>query len=158
MAEPNEQVERNVPGLGTAAKVAWSQFHPLTSQAAGLLFREPGLGRDVSAKYLADPLTISVGQRFYYLEIPGARPQMMPMPTAFLVVRRSGKVQMTLDFPRDQLRVFMFLSEADAQAIAVKLRQQAPIGAVMTALQPHLKSGAESRLSEGTIPSYENPS
>lgn len=143
------KVERNVPGLGTAAKFAWSQFHPLTSQAAGLLFREPGLGRDVSVKYLADPLTISVGQRFYYLEIPGARPQMMPTPNGLPVIRRSGRVQMTLDFPRDQLRVFMFLSEADAQAIAVKLRQQAPIGAVMTALQPLFKGGLKAALSEG---------
>jgi hypothetical protein len=141
--------ERNVPGLGTAAKFAWSQFHPLTSQAAGMLFREPGLGRDVSAKYLADPLTLSVGQRFYYLEIPGVRPAMVPNPNGLPVLRRAGRVHLTLDFPGDQLRVFMFLSEAEAQAIAVKLRQQAPIGVVMTALRSLLKGGLKAAFSEG---------
>jgi hypothetical protein len=141
--------ERSVPGLGTAAKFAWSQFHPLTRQAAGVLFREPALGRDVSAKYLANPLAISVGQRFYYLEIPGVRPQMMPAPNGLPAVRRSGGVHLTLDFPRDQLRVYMFLSEAEAQAIAVKLRQQASVGAVMTALRSLLEAGLKAALSEG---------
>jgi hypothetical protein len=116
------------------------------------LFCEPGLGRDVSAKYLADPLTISVGQRFYYLEIPGARPQTMPTANGHPGIPRSSGVQVTLDFPRDELRVFMFLSEADAQAIAVKLRQQAPSGAVIMALRPLLKAELKAAFSERSRP------
>jgi hypothetical protein len=39
-------------------------------------------------------------------------------------VRRSSQVNVTLDFPKDEFRVFVYLSEADAQEIAGKIRKQ----------------------------------
>jgi hypothetical protein len=49
--------------------------------------------------------------------------------------RRTRQVHVTLDFPRDQIHVRLFLSEAVAQGVASKLRQRAPIGTVMTHVQ-----------------------
>ncbi|MFN2468484.1 MAG: hypothetical protein ABR521_10210, partial [Gaiellaceae bacterium] len=45
------------PGRGDG-----SSIHPLTAEAAGLLFGEPGIGRDVSPAYLSDPDQIAVGR------------------------------------------------------------------------------------------------
>ena len=57
----------------------------------------------------------AVGQRFYYLEIAGARAAK---------TRRSSEVNLTLDFPGDEVRTFIYLSEADAQEIAAKVRRR----------------------------------
>lgn len=40
-------------------------LHPLTEEAAGLLLREPGLGRSVDESYLASPHKLCLGQRLY---------------------------------------------------------------------------------------------
>jgi len=126
------QSETHVSGLGTAE--ARSQLHPLTPEAAGMILGESGLGREVSHKYLDHQPTTAVGQRFYYLEIPGAHPQMMPTPEGETVARHASEVNVVIDFPANQLRTFVFLSEADAQSIAVKLRRRAPIGMVIAQL------------------------
>lgn len=137
--------EKTVGGLGTAAKAAWSQIHPLTPGAASLLVGEPRLGRDVSPKFLADPLNVQVGQRFYYLEIPGASVPAHAGPAA----HRCCGTHLTMDFPRDQLRVHLFLGEADAQGIAVKLRRQLPLGTVISQLQASAETGLKSALTGG---------
>lgn len=51
---------------------AWVQFHPLNKHAATALLKEPGLGRNFSRKYTSHRHQIAVGQRFFYLEIPGS--------------------------------------------------------------------------------------
>ncbi|MBD0341984.1 MAG: hypothetical protein ICV61_14230, partial [Microcoleus sp. Co-bin12] len=61
-----------VPGL-SGQRYAWVQLHPLSKNAAALLLKEPGLGKDFSAEYTSKRRHIAVGQRFYYLEISGAR-------------------------------------------------------------------------------------
>ncbi len=62
--------ERRTTGLGRA-HAHW-KLQPLTPEAAGLLFGEPGLGRAVDPRYLARPERIAVGERFYHLELGAA--------------------------------------------------------------------------------------
>jgi hypothetical protein len=109
--------ESGIGGLGTAAKSAWSQLHPLTREAAAALLQEPKLGRTVAGRYISTRRLLAVGQRLYYLELPGAR-------SAAASARRSSEVNVKLDFPKDEFRVFAYLGEADAQALAAKLRSR----------------------------------
>lgn len=133
--------EKGVAGLGTAARTAWSQFHPLTPGTAAMLFRQPGLGRSVSPKYLAHPFNICVGQRFYFLEIPGASVPMMTVDSGAYNNHRCCSGHLTLDFPGDRIQVFIFLGESEAQKIAVKLRQQLPSGMVIPLLRSVVAAG-----------------
>jgi hypothetical protein len=116
------RLERNVQGLGTGAHGAM-QLHPLTVQAAGTLLQHPRLGRNVSGEFLSSRRAVAAGERFYHLEIAGARPVIVSTtPGATQVVRRTSRVNVTLDFPRDEFRVFVYLSESEAQEIAAKIR------------------------------------
>jgi hypothetical protein len=158
--------ERGVAGLGSARRQAWSLFHPLTPRAAGVLLQEPGLARRVPATFLVRRRTAAVGQRFYYLEVPGARVRIIP--------RRAGKpsrparstqTRVLFDFPKKQLRVALYYSEADAQELAKQLRQKLPLPALLTALKSrhdaqlkHILSGAPTgavRLVHETAPTEE---
>ncbi|WP_163093060.1 hypothetical protein [Bacillus cereus] len=139
--------EKSVVGLGTSARSAWSQFHPLTPEAAGLLLQQPGLGKKVSSKFLASRKMIAVGQRFYYLEIEGARLPVLPKICGSTKTKQSSQVNITLDFPRDQIQAFVFLSEADAQNIATKIRKRSPIGSIINVLQSVYKAGIYTALS-----------
>jgi hypothetical protein len=118
--------ERSVPGLGSAAKRASVQLHPLTVEAAAALLQQPKLGRNVPGEFRSTRGRIAVGARFYYLEIAGAR----PIPAAAdgsagaAAVRRTSEVNVTLDFPKDEFRVFVYLSEPEAQEIAGRVRKQ----------------------------------
>jgi hypothetical protein len=141
--------EKGIAGLGTAARTAWSQLHPLTPGTAAMLFREPGLGRSVPPKYLAHPLNISVGQRFYYLEIPGTSVPMVAGDGGAYSARRCCSAHLTLDFPGDRVRVFIFLGEAEAQEIAMKLRQQMPAGLVIPLLRSVVAAGLRTAFNEG---------
>jgi hypothetical protein len=132
--------ERHVPGLGAIA--AWTNLHPLTPEAAGMVFGQPGLGREVPEKYLDHQPTTAVGQRLYYLEIPDARPQVVPVSGGSPKARRIRQLSLKFNFAQDKILVNLFLSEAVAQAIAVKLRQRAAIGTVM----PHLSAVFEPRV------------
>ena len=135
-----------------ASKAAWSQLHPLTPEAAGLLLGEVGLGREVSEKYLNDPtMPPAVGQRFYYLDIAGARPQMFATPHGTPVLRHLSEVNLTMNMPRDQIQVFLFLSETRAQEMVLKLRQNAPAGVVMSSLKSVYTPGLRSALSRGMV-------
>jgi len=141
------RLDENTPGLGTQG--GYGQLHPLTREAAGLLLGEPELGREVDHRYLADPHTNTVGQRFYYLEIEGKKPLMAPGPAGRSNVRRPTRVRLALDFPKNEIRVFLFLSEIRAQEIAVKLRQHAHKGAVAAHLQGFVERGLRRALTGG---------
>jgi hypothetical protein len=128
--------EKDVPGLGTSAEFARSQFHPLTPEAAMAFLQEPELGREVSSEYFARPDPLALGERLYYLEIAGARPQVTATePGQLPAVKRASEVNLALNFPRNQIRVYLFLSEAASQEIATMLRQRAPVGAVQSRLK-----------------------
>ncbi len=138
--------ENNTPGLGLG-KQAYTQLHPLTPEAAGMLFGEPGLGRSVSGKYLISRRRIGVGQRFYYLEIPGVQLRRATTAgTSVHIIPRCG-LKLILDFSQQQIRVSLFFRESHAQNIAVKLRQQMSVGAVMTVVQSILVAGLKNVLS-----------
>jgi len=127
--------EKSVRGLGSTQREAWSLIQPLTPESAGILLREPGLGRPVDPKFLADPQHITVGQRFYYLELRDGRPQHAGRA-------RASQTSVALDFPKSELRVFQYYSETDAQTIAGLFRGKGNAGAVLAAL----KAGLETRL------------
>ena len=126
--------EKDVPGLGSAARTAWSQIHPLTPEAATALLGQPNLGKAVPARYLQSRHGIEVGQRFYFLEIPGARARVSPpVPPEPGRLQRSSQVNLTLDFRNNRIVQYNFYNEGDAQGIAFSLRQNKTAGAVKLA-------------------------
>jgi hypothetical protein len=118
-----------VPGLGSADKSAWSQLHPLTVQAASVLLNEPALGKDVITN---SPSKVVVGQRFFYLEIPGAtvrRPRVAIRThrkkdgNGTNITARSGDVQAVLNFVKSEVVINYFLSETESATIVDKLNK-----------------------------------
>lgn len=108
-----------------------AQLHPLTPQAAGLLLGEPRMGRHVPRG--TGRFNVGVGQRLYALSIPGKRSLLTaPGLGGKARLRRLGAVRVTLDGPKDEIRVRVFLSEVVAQRLAVRLRRQSHPGAVAT--------------------------
>ena len=130
--------EKRVPGLGHVRPSAWSQIHPLTAEAAGLLLKEPGLGRKVAPRFLADRNLIDVGQRFYYLETkqqpirlrPGTRADNQPASTT--------QTSVLIDIPKRQIRLFLYYSEADAQNLATSLKKRLHISSLANAMRAGL--------------------
>ncbi len=117
-------LEHNVPGLGKRSHAA-RQLHPLTVQAAATLLAQPKLGRDVAGAFRSARHTVAIGQRLYYLEIAGAQPVSVRRGEISAgALRRMSNVNVTLDFRRDEYRVFVYLSETDAQEIAAKIRSR----------------------------------
>ncbi|MCB9051353.1 MAG: hypothetical protein H6556_18135 [Lewinellaceae bacterium] len=115
----NEQAS----GLGPNSRFARDQFHPLTSVAAGLLLGEPKLGCRGQGKCLSTATTGQYGHRYYYLEIPGAAPQVFTQRDGSLSLRRPTQTRVKLNFVQPRIEITQFFSEADAQAIAVLLRK-----------------------------------
>lgn len=113
-----------------------NQLHPLTSDAAALLLDEPEVGRDAG-----DPTAPQVGQRFYYLEIPGKRPLMVPVPGGRPQARQRSRSRITLHFPKNEIIARLYLSEIRAQHVAVKLRQHAHLGTVAERLRRFIHRG-----------------
>jgi hypothetical protein len=98
-------------------------LHPLTVAAAGMLLGQPGLGRDVPGEFRSTRGRIAAGQRFYFLDVAGARP----------LGRRTSEVNVALNFRKDEFRVATYLSEAEAQAIAGMVRKRDVTGALVAA-------------------------
>ena len=141
------RLEQNTPGLG--ALEGYQLLHPLTSEAANALVGEPGLGRKISLDYLSNPYATDVGQRLYYLEVPGKRPLMTTDPGGRRKMRRRTGVRLTLDFRNNQIRIFLYLSEIRAQQLAVKLRQQAHVGMITTQMGRLIEHGMQKALRGG---------
>ena len=122
--------EAETPGLGSADEATLSQFHPLTHEAAGVLLGRPGLGRKL--RLGSNVRTLAPGQRVFHV-VTGRRP--VTVATAFgrRRARRLVRVNVTLDVPRDEARVSVFLSEVKAQRLAVRLRQQSHLGSMAVA-------------------------
>jgi len=138
--------EKGLPGLGQAGRSSWTLIHPLTPCVAGLMFQEPGLGRDVSGRFLSNRNTIAIGQRFYFIEIPGVSPRPLPpiqrrtstgAITSTGVGGRQSQTRLILDFPRGQIRLFIYYGDADAQKLKELLRTKSP-GAISALLTPGL--------------------
>lgn len=137
-------LERDVPGLGSPD--GYLQMHPLTPEAAGVLLDEPSLGREVDSGHSTSPFGMEVGQRFYFLEIPGKTPLMNHGPDGRTRRRRKTRLRLTLDFRANRIRLSLYLSEIRAQEIAVKLRRQVHAGAVVARLRHSLERGIDASL------------
>lgn len=132
-------LEKKVPGLGSGREEAWSKIHPLTKQTAGLLLREPDLGRDMEPRWMESRNRIGVGQRFFYIEIAASGPGgPCNLPS---------QVNITIDLPASQIRINAYLSEADAQKVVATGPVVAPTTAVV--LLMGMASGAIRSLREG---------
>jgi hypothetical protein len=116
-------------------------LHPLTRDAAALLLDQPELGRDTGPDQTGDPTGPQVGQRFYYLEIPGKRPLMVSMPGGRAHARHRSRSRIILHFPKNEIIARLYLSEIRTQQIAVKLRQHAHMGTVADRLRRFIERG-----------------
>jgi hypothetical protein len=96
-----------------------SEFHPLTPQAAGMLFGEPGLGRTVGEAFEDDPTYIAAGQRFFRLEVPGARRAAAPAQPSRV------RVVLNLRPAKREIVARLYFSERDAQQIAARINSGA---------------------------------
>ncbi|MEV8214365.1 hypothetical protein [Leifsonia sp. NPDC077715] len=137
------QLEKDVPGMTADG---WRQFHTLTVAAAGTLLGEPGLGVDVDPRFTRDRSTVAAGQRFFYLQLPGGGggvAKSLPSQAWVTIDARPGQ---------DIIRLTMYLSEPDAQAVAARARQRnttAFVIALRAAIQAamySLKTNPRSRL------------
>ena len=136
------RAEKDVPGLGPGSVRGWRLFVPLTRQTAGILFGEPGLGRDTAAQFVISPRRITVGQRFVVLVPVGWRPTPIPAGSpagpvgqARLNPARASEVNLTLDLPGNAATVFIYLNETDTQAAAASARTGESVTAILVLLR-----------------------
>ena len=120
--------ESDTPGLGASDEATVSQLHPLTQEAASALLGKPGLGRNLPSG--SSRWNLAAGQRLFHLAIPGKRPLTVPGIWGRRLVPRLSHINVTLDFPEDQIRVCVFISEVKAQKLAARLRQQSHPGSL----------------------------
>jgi hypothetical protein len=136
--------ERAVRGLGRAV-AGRGNLHPLTKEAAGILLAEPGLGREFEESRLERDTSIAVGDRLFFLEVPGVKP----------MERRSSGASIFLDRQSNEARIAIFVSESDAQAIATRLRKREPIGASLASLRriftPAIRAALKGRTSAARV-------
>jgi hypothetical protein len=99
--------------------------HPLTRETAAMLVGEPGLGSEIEEAFIERPEPLALGERLFYLELPTAQP----------AAGRPSGARLTIDEPSNELRLSIFLSEADAQGIAARLRRKEPLGASLVAMR-----------------------
>ena len=147
------QVSRyeKVPGLGASQPHGNVQFHPLTVEAASLLLNEPGLGKIVSSRFTSKRHRTAVGQRFYYLEINGARlrlthsninrlPQTRTNGSGAISPSRTrvastSDVQAVINFVRSEIKFNYYFSEEEAISVVEKLNRNDFLGATMNIRQ-----------------------
>lgn len=121
--------------------------YPLTPGAAGLLLREPGLGGKVPARYLKTPRRIAVGQRVYVLE---------PVRTGGLGRDQSPRAApsrswVSISRGGAQVAAGVYLSEAEAQAIAEAMRQGRGHGILLKALTDLFRQSSRSQGESGDL-------
>ena len=133
----------NVPGFNASQPFAWVQLHPLNKQAASLLLKEPALGKDVDAKLTAKRHRTTVGQRFYYLEISGAKLRIPAVNHATHKHHKHGKpgtpkpsqsgdIQGVINFIKSDISFNYYFSEEEAKSIVEKLNKNDFLGAAVT--------------------------
>jgi len=132
----------NLPGFNGTQPFAWVQLHPLTSKAASLILKEPALGKDLPEKSIAGRHRTAIGQRFYFLEINGARLRIPPVDHSRHKHARDGKpssarpsqsadVQAVINFIKSSIGINYFFSEEDAKALVEKLNKNDALGAAV---------------------------
>jgi hypothetical protein len=128
-----------LPGLNPNQPYAWVQLHPLTAKASALLLKEPSFGKDLPAQSGSVRHNVQPGQRFYFLEISGARlriPQVdhskhKHAEGAQPVTSRpsqSGDTQAVINFIRSEIRLNYYFSEEDSKNVVEKLNRNDFLG------------------------------
>jgi hypothetical protein len=123
------RAERGVRGLGTVGSA--SRLIPLTLEAASAVLGEPRLAGPSSRRSFAP----RVGARYVYLEpktLPRTAPAQLLLPT---------QVHLTLDLLRNEARAALFIDEATAQELSLKLRRRLPAGYFVRHLSALLEGG-----------------
>jgi hypothetical protein len=136
-------------GLGNASRSAWMQLHPLTSVAAGLLMREPGLGCRKGRENCLGKRKSAQGHRYYYLEIDGARPQYFQPAKGKQVLRKHTSLKAHLNFVTSEIAMQLYLSESDGQAVAACLRKKNQSEAAQIMVMMAFKEGIKNIFSYG---------
>lgn len=125
---------KNLPGLNPKQPRAWVQLLPLTPQASTLLLKEPLLGKEHMSKDLVTRFRTKPGQRFYFLEIDGARlriPQVKRtnhrttengQPVSG-TESRSADVQAVINFLKSEIKLNYYFSEEDALTVVESLNK-----------------------------------
>ena len=128
----------NLPGLNANQPYSWVQLHPLTKQAASLLLKEPALGKKMEPKFLSRRHQTAIGQRFYYLEINGARlkiiskgAQQGDRRNTSISVPNSGDAQAVINFIKSEIRFNYYFSEESALSVVEKLNRSDFLGAAL---------------------------
>lgn len=128
-------IERTRSGV----RLSSSQLHPLTPKAAGLLLKDPGMGVAVPAEFLRSRARVAAGQRFYWLE-PLDQTVLVPSPAVGAAsgsgvgaVSGVGVLSRDVGAPSQgwvvadtrsaQIRVVLYFSESETQAIAAAIRE-----------------------------------
>ncbi|MFE6964186.1 hypothetical protein ACFVAJ_03675 [Agromyces sp. NPDC057679] len=148
--------DRRLARLGRG-HAAWRNLHPLTPKAAGLLLREPRLGVPVPQRYLAHRARVAVGQRLYWLEPLGAGGAMAsaaavagvtaaatPVTASPALAARQGgprasRSRATIDLRAGTVRIAVYLSETESQAVAAEIRQGRGVPALLRAMSQGLR-------------------
>jgi hypothetical protein len=131
----------NIPGL-TVSRQAYVLFHPLTTQAAALLVKDPSLGRNYSRLFTTNRYRIAQGQRFFYLEITGTRLRTPVVDTGNHrhssnvpvagSVPHSSDIQGVINFIKSEIRLNYYFSEEEAKAVVQKLNRNDYLGAALS--------------------------
>jgi hypothetical protein len=146
-------LERRLSSLARETGYATTDFHPLTMEAAGYLLREPGMGSAVDPEYLGDRSRSAPGQRFFRLELEGSPIPLVALRGGRPVAPRSSELNLALDFHRSQVRATLFVSEREAQRMAVALREPTGAARAAAALHGMIRDGLARSLS-GDAPGH----
>jgi hypothetical protein len=129
----------NLPGFAPSQPYSWIQLHPLSSRAASLLINEPAMGKDFPKKFTSKRFHIAVGQRFYYLEINGARLRINTVvrPNQLQSGSQSGTnkpahsddIHGVINFVKSSISISYYFSEEEAKTVVEKLNQNDFLGA-----------------------------
>ena len=125
------RAEHAVPGLGTVCSAG--RLLPLTVEAASAIFGAPLLAGQPHTSHRS--FAPRVGSRYVYLE-PPTPTRAAPAP--------STQVHLTLDLLRNEALVSLFIDEATAQELALKLRRRLPAGYFVRQLSSLLEAGVAS--------------
>ncbi len=118
----------NLPGFGQSHPYSWIQLHPLSKESSALLLNEPALGKDFPARFTTKRYHVAIGQRFYFLEINGARLR-MGTTTGNNKPAHSDDIRGVLNFVKSSISLNYYFSEEQARSIVEKLNQNDFIGA-----------------------------
>jgi len=127
----------SLPGLNSRIPRAWVQLLPLTQEVSQVLLKEGNLGTHFSKKSLASRYNAKPGQRFYFLDIEGARlrhPQTKGKylktvnPSHRQIESRSADVQAILNFNSSEIKINYFFSEEDAKNLVEKINKNDVLG------------------------------